>query len=516
MKMFLSIFLVLLLTVSSFGQYTWEQKLSGGGRGNPITLDPVNKDVVYYGSSNTIQKSTNRGNTFTQFGTAIPQSSAVKCLHINPNRPNEMVVAVYKGSNYKMVKTTDNGATWITTSDNLSFSFYGVPSTQDPTHPDTIYVMNGSNFNRSTDFGATWTTISSNFGPSSAPCDIEVFPDTSVILVGDNGTGIFRSTDYGITWTKPYSTSGEIPTIAVDFNKPGTAWATKFAGGGGIIRTTDYGETWSLVAYNGISTWGVHIDPTNSDYVATGTWSGSNVFITRNWGATWQTTTLPASNYSVAIIDTMNVFAAQSGGFYKLNSPFFIPVELTSFTASVINNNVVLNWSTATELNNQGFNVEMSRDNQTFNTIAFVPGYGTTSEQKNYSYTVEEKLSTKTYFRLKQVDYDGTFEYSNSVEVDAITPDNFYLSQNHPNPFNPSTKISYSIPSDNFVTLKVFDMLGKEVISLVNANQSAGFYEIDFGGNNLSSGIYIYQLIAAPVGGQAGNFISTKKMTLIK
>jgi photosystem II stability/assembly factor-like uncharacterized protein len=326
---------VLMVALEAQGQYTWELKLSGGGRGNPITIDPINNNTIYYGSSTAIFRSTDRGETFTQFGSGIPQSSAIKCLHVNKHRPGEIVASVYKGTNYKISKSTDNGITWVTTADNLTFSFYGVPSTQDPTHPDTLYLMSGSNFNRSTDFGSTWTTLTSTVGTVSAPCDIKVFPDTSIILVGDNGTGIFKSTNYGLTWLQTYNTSGEIPTIAVDFTRHGTAWATKYAGGGGLLRSTDYGQTWVTVAFSGISTWGVQIHPTNSDYVATGTWSGSNVYITRDWGANWTTTTLTPSNYAVAIIDTMNVFAAQSGGFYKLNSPNFSSLEITSFTALI-------------------------------------------------------------------------------------------------------------------------------------------------------------------------------------
>jgi photosystem II stability/assembly factor-like uncharacterized protein len=333
MRKYLILIFFIVLTNNVFSQYSWQLKLSGGGKGNPVTIHPADNNIIYYGSSNAIFKSTDKGETFSQYGSVIPSSSAVKCLHVHPNRPDEMVVAVYKGTNYKMVKTTDNGVTWTTTADNLSFSFFGVPSTQDPTHPDTLYMMNGNNFDRSTDFGVTWTTLTSSVGTLTAPCDIEVFPDTSIILVGDNGTGIFRSTNYGLTWTQTYNTTGEIPTIAVDFNRPGTAWATKYAGGGGIIRTTDYGQTWITIAYSGTSTWGVHIDPDNSDYVAAGTWSGSYVFITRNWGASWTATTLSPNNYSVAIIDSMNVFAAQSGGIYKLNSPYFNSVDLTSFTA---------------------------------------------------------------------------------------------------------------------------------------------------------------------------------------
>jgi hypothetical protein len=506
--------LALLIAFPDFAQYTWQLKMTGGGRGNPILIDPVDKNIIYYGSSSSIFRSIDKGETFSQYGTNIPQSSAIKCLHLNPSRPNEIVVAVYKGSSYKMVKSTDSGANWVTTADNLSFSFYGIPSDQDPSHPDTLYLMNGNNFDRSTDFGSTWTTITSNVGTSQAPCDLIVFPDTSIILVGDLGHGIFKSTDYGMTWGQKYSTSGEIPTIAVDFRNPGTAWATKFSGGGGIIRSTNYGETWTTVAYSGISTWGVHIHPENSDFVIVGTWSGSNIYITRNWGSTWHQTTLPASNYSVAIIDTMNVFAAQSGGFYKLFSPSFVPVELSSFTANVINNKVHLEWSTSTETNNLGFDIEHSYDNNQFVRLDFVSGSGTTTENKSYSYTVDKMFNSKSYFRLKQIDYDGTFKIYDAVEVDALLPNLYDMTQNFPNPFNPSTTISFSLPVDANIKITVFNSLGEKIHEITEASFSSGIHNVSFNADEFSSGIYYYKMQANGIDGTT--FSSVKKMIVMK
>lgn len=514
MKFFLTIIISFLISVSSLAQYSWQLKISGGGRGNPVAIDPENKNIIYYGSSNRIFMSTDKGETFNQYGTTISGSSAIKSFHINPDRPGEMVVAVYKGSGYKMVKTTNSGSSWVTTHDNLSFSFYGVPSTQDPTHPDTVYLMNGNNFDRSTDFGETWTTLTNSVGTFTAPCDIEVFPDTSVILVGDNGTGIFRSTNYGSTWAQVYSTSGEIPTIGIDFDKAGTAWATKFAGGGGVVKTTNYGQTWELIGLNPTSTWGVSVHPNNSDFVAVGTWSGSTVYFTRNGGTTWYQTNLPPSNYAVAVIDTMNIFAAQSGGFYKLESPNFIPVELISFTAELINGKAYLHWVTATEVNNQGFEVEISSDNKNFEKIGFVPGYGTSAEQHSYSFEFNNLLSGKNYFRLRQIDFDGTFEYSSVAEIEGITPSEFYLAQNHPNPFNPSTSIQFSLPVEASVNIELFNMLGEKITVITNGEFSTGVHTINFSAKGLTSGTYFYLLKAK--GSNGKTFSDVKKLILLK
>lgn len=190
-----------------------------------------------------------------------------------------------------------------------------------------------------------------------------------------------------------------------------------------------------------------------------------------------------------------------------------IPVELTSFTATAVDNSVTLNWSTATETNNSGFQVERSNGGE-FLSVGFVAGYGTTTETKNYSFT-DAGLTPGTYtYRLKQVDLNGTFEYSNTVEVDIIAPKEFSLNQNFPNPFNPSTMISFSLAVDSKVSLKVFDILGQEVMTIVNNSLIAGAHEYNFDASNLNTGVYFYRIEASGVDGQ--NFTSVKKMILTK
>jgi hypothetical protein len=195
-------------------------------------------------------------------------------------------------------------------------------------------------------------------------------------------------------------------------------------------------------------------------------------------------------------------------------TPFLpIPVELTSFTASVTDNAVTLNWTTASELNNHGFEIER-RSEGSFRTIGFVEGHGTTTETKNYSF-VDNNLAVGQYsYRLKQIDFDGTSEFSDIVEVEVLVPNIFALEQNYPNPFNPSTKIIYSLAADSKVTLKVFDVLGQEVVTLINGNVTAGRQEINFDASNLNSGVYFYQIKATGIDGT--DFNSVKKMILTK
>ena len=189
-----------------------------------------------------------------------------------------------------------------------------------------------------------------------------------------------------------------------------------------------------------------------------------------------------------------------------------IPVELLAFNASVIGSDVELLWSTASELNNMGFEIERSIDGpDNFVTIGFVGGKGSSTEINHYSFTDHPHVSgiNQLYYRLKQIDFDGTFSYSDVVNVSYDVPAEFVLGQNYPNPFNPSTTISYFVPQESFVSLKVYDFLGREVMTLVNETRAVGSYEISFDASSMPSGTYFYTLIAE-------NYSSTKKMILIK
>lgn len=188
---------------------------------------------------------------------------------------------------------------------------------------------------------------------------------------------------------------------------------------------------------------------------------------------------------------------------------YIVPVELTSFTAAAEDDAVKLSWATATETNNQGFEIERRTSDGTYEKIGYVAGFGTTTEPKAYSYT-DESVNTGSYtYRLKQLDFDGNYEYSDEVNVEVSAPLEYSLEQNYPNPFNPSTTIKYSVAKDGFVKLIVYNALGEQVVSLVNQNQKAGRYEVVFNADNLSSGVYLYRL-------ETANFTSTRKLMLLR
>lgn len=216
-----------------------------------------------------------------------------------------------------------------------------------------------------------------------------------------------------------------------------------------------------------------------------------------------------ATNPDFALYDNDNLTPWNKGSF--INLEFYIPVELTSFTLSSGDNEAILNWETATEKNNSGFEIERKIEDGEWQKIGFVTGKGTTTVPQSYTYRDGKLTESGNYaYRLKQIDYNGVYEYSKemTIYIDA-KPKEFSLSANYPNPFNPTTTINFAIPENVHVTLQVYDAIGNLVLTLVNESKSAGNYDITFDAAKLSSGVYYYRL-------QAGQFLQTKKLILMK
>ncbi len=187
-----------------------------------------------------------------------------------------------------------------------------------------------------------------------------------------------------------------------------------------------------------------------------------------------------------------------------------LPVELVSFAATAGSGFAYLSWKTATEKNNSGFEIQR-KTGADWERVSFIQGYGTTTKENSYSFrdNISALLSGVIYYRLKQIDYNGTYEYSKEIMVNSTAPSDFSLMQNYPNPFNPGTLINYSIPQNSNVILKVYDSNGSEVATLVNENKISGNYTVNFNAYRLASGIYYYTITA-------GSFSKTRKMILMK
>jgi len=189
------------------------------------------------------------------------------------------------------------------------------------------------------------------------------------------------------------------------------------------------------------------------------------------------------------------------------------PVELMDFIVEIIGSAIHLKWSTATEINSYGFSIERARENSSFEEIGFIKAAGNSNLVKTYNFLDEMITEGKFLYRLKQIDLDGTFEYSPEVEVNVNIPVEFNLSQNYPNPFNPTTKVKYSVPFTSNIKLILYDVLGNKVGQILDGAVDAGVYEATISANDfsfpLSSGIYFLKL-------EIENFQKSIKITLAK
>jgi hypothetical protein len=209
-----------------------------------------------------------------------------------------------------------------------------------------------------------------------------------------------------------------------------------------------------------------------------------------------------------AITDELGFAVGIGGLILRYDDTTYVPVELISFNAEVINNEIVLSWMTGSEINNLGFSIEKSFDRINWETRGFINGKGTSTEINYYRFVDNSLSNVRIFYRLKQLDYDGSYSYSQIIEIE-IPVNNFTLSQNFPNPANPTTTIKYDIPKSGNVDLVLYDILGRKVKNLVNENQQAGRYEISFNASGLASGVYFYQL-------KTEHFVNTKKMILLR
>ncbi|MDH3268476.1 MAG: M12 family metallo-peptidase [Ignavibacteria bacterium] len=221
---------------------------------------------------------------------------------------------------------------------------------------------------------------------------------------------------------------------------------------------------------------------------------------------------LPTTQARIKVEAVSNVFFDLSNVNFTIED--FIPVELTAFFALTTENGILLKWTTVTETNNSGFIIERSSNKVDFEEVVFIDGQGTTTNVTDYEYTDVISNPGKYFYRLKQIDFDGSINYSNNVEIEVEGPQVFVLSQNYPNPFNPSTMINFSLPVDSYVSIELFNTLGEKVDELTNRDYSIGSHEVNFDASKLSNGVYYYTINATGVDGSS--FVSTKKMVLMK
>jgi photosystem II stability/assembly factor-like uncharacterized protein len=539
--------------------------------------DPVTPNVVYEGNDGGIFKTTDGGTTWTSLnnGLAITQyySGAVSALglgavyggtqdngHLKYSSGTDWTMVFGGDGGYsavdqitstiayeeyvylEMSKTTDGGSSWFTSTTGLTdatssaLCLFISPFAMNPDASSVLIA--GSNKVWITSSGASaWTASSGVLSPGEFVSAVTVDGPSSPHLgyAGTTDGKIFKCTSLdpavGLdTWTDvtPFGTNEAwVRRIVVNNIDPSIVIAC-YSGynivpplsAKHIWLTTSGGLGWTDIS-TPIGNVPVHtaiFDPHDPAIIYAGTETG--IIKTTNFGVNWTRFTggmpefVPVDEI-VLQKDTEFAFAFTHGrSVYHTDGP--LPVELASFTSIISQRNVTLNWTTSSEENNSGFDIERRiTANENWSKVGFVQGNGNSSEPKNYSFN-DNNLNAGTYkYRIKQIDYNGNFKYYNlKNEIVIGVPEKFDLSQNYPNPFNPATKINYDLPLDGKILLKVYDITGREVAQLVNEIQTAGYYTVAFNASSFASGVYFYRLFANGNNGQ--QYQMTKKMMLIK
>ena len=372
--------------------------------------------------------------------------------------------------------------------------------------------------------------ISANVNGNSAVREMGISKSNPLIIYATSGSNVFLSTDGGVTFTNktsgiPSRTITSVNVHPVDENIAILTFSG--FGAGKIYKTTNMGNTWFSISGNlpdspvndGLIYTYDALNP-NTYFVAT----DIGVFLTQDNGSSWVELTNNLPNTVIMHLDythsnQMLRAGTHGRGVYEAFIDFTVPVELSSFTAETANNSVLLNWSTATETNNLGFEIERKLKNQDWVTIAFVDGKGTTTEIQNYNYSddySELPYEGTVLYRLEQMDYNGDFEYSDQVAVNlTFVPSEYYISQNYPNPFNPSTTIKYSLPVESNVRINIYNSIGEVIDELVSEIQTSGNYEITWNAQNYSSGIYYYSFEVTSTDG-SNSHREMKKIVFLK
>jgi len=389
---------------------------------------------------------------------------------------------------------------------------------------------------KTTNRGNSWASASQVLSSSDKLRSLAIAPSNSLVLYAADRTHMWKTTDGGSTdWTVITlpSTSTSVTYIAVHPTDPNTVWITYggFVDGQKVYESTDGGANWtsisaglpnlpimSIVHYKTITSKNILFVGTD---LGVYTKDGANDWAEYNTGLPNVVVAELEIYYNPSGTDKLRA-GTYGRGLWETEILSPLPAEIVSFTSDKIGNGVVLNWKTATEVNNYGFEIERSQKSnvksETWEKVGFVEGHGNSNSPKNYSFfdnLLNQNLSSNINYRLKQVDNNGHFEYSDEISVAFEQVLKNTIEQNHPNPFNPSTTLNYSIADNSLVRIEIYNLLGQIVAELINSEQISGNHSVTWNASGLSSGVYFARFSVTSINSKA-TFSDSKKLILMK
>lgn len=481
------------------------------------SVSPLMNGIVWAGGDNgVVLRTINNGVTWTNVGGGILGTNTVyNVCAIDQNTCLVTTSLSSTSSDTWVFKTTNGGATW-TQVFNQPSGFIDciemVPNSQTDGFMYGDPVGSRWSLWHTSDAGSTWDSTGLYLPQSGTEAgwnNAMTLSYNGGLWFGTNNTRIYYNNGTG--WSiQPTTGTENVYSIWMTYNYLHVG----YAGASALVKTTNNGLNWNLVSnlpgtenICGILGGGPFL------WVAR---QGTSIYYTNNSGSTWATAyTIPSGviyhlkEIKPPAMDVSTVaWAVTSTGLVLRGENLPVPVELTSFTAAAKGTMVNLNWSTATELNNHGFELLRKDAGSDYKVVTFIDGQGTTTEKHYYNYN-ERVASGKYYYKLRQIDFDGTMKEFTPIEVEVSGDFSYSLDQNYPNPFNPSTSIRFTIPQAGLTKLTIYNLLGQQVKSLVNEFKEAGSYSINFNATDLPSGAYFYKL-------ESPEFSKTMKMLLSK
>jgi photosystem II stability/assembly factor-like uncharacterized protein len=452
--------------------------------------------TLTFGGEGAVLKTTDAGLSWTKItADTLPGLKTVCFTSIN--------VGYAAGHQNFLMKTTDGGLNWVKLFVGVKLWYFNNIEFWDENNG--IIVSYPSEVYTTTNGGSSWSISS---GIKRSVEDICYATQNILYLVGGDEK-IYKSTDGGFYWTEVYG--GTILQVLLGVKFLNSDFGIVTGEDGKILVTTDGGTIWTQSSAGNSGLLRSVSIINNEDAYVVGT--PEQVYKTNDGGMTWLSDFAGGNEvalYKIKFTENMTGLICGSDGKLLRNTDHVVPIELTSFLASVSGNDVKLSWSTKSELNNSGFEIDRSENNNNWEIISFISGAGTSTEPKNYFFIDEDLKPAKYNYRIKQIDFDGTFRYSDVVEVNISTVTDYSLEQNYPNPFNPGTLIEFSLPEDvSNVSLSIYNTLGEKVAELVNSSLISGNYKYHWNAGGFASGIYVYEL-------RTEKFVAVKKMLILK